>query len=109
MARGLRKSGRLQIQLDGKLDDESLQLDKLGHVARVKVGIADSGYLRRTDLRSVGTAQITPPLLRFGCLYAADQKALFRRGFLRLSSGVFTAGDICDLYFLACLVIILVR
>jgi hypothetical protein len=65
MARGLRKSGRLQIQLDGKLDeldDESLKLDKLGHVARVKVGIADSGYLRRTDLRTVGTEQSRPPL-----------------------------------------------
>jgi hypothetical protein len=87
MARGLRKSGRLQIQLDGKLDDESLQLDKLGHVARVKVGIADSGYLRRTDLRTVGTEQSRPPLPRFDYLYAADQKASSKRGFFCCVSG----------------------
>ena len=35
-------------------------------------------------VETVGTAQITPPLPGFGYLYAADQKASFRRGFLRL-------------------------
>ena len=41
--------------------------------------------------RSVGNfldriedSTIAPPLPGFGCLYAADQKASFRRGFLRL-------------------------
>ncbi len=44
-------------------------------------------YSRRTRLGMIGTAQITPPLPRFGYLYAADQKTSFLRGFLRFGMG----------------------
>ena len=49
--------------------------------------MAGLNYRRRIRVGSVGTEQITLPLPRFGCLYAADLRASFRRGFLRLGTG----------------------
>jgi len=49
--------------------------------------LIDYLHIKRTRYGAVGTVQITPPLSSFGYLYAADQKASYLRGFLRLGMG----------------------